>query len=56
MRSSRAGLPHHFSLRTSVTVFEVMSSDSTLKGPAVVSGRSFQPSLKTFGSLFVDAG
>ena len=47
--SSLAGLPHHFSLRTRVMVFAVWSMIPNLNGPAVVSGRSLQPSLKNFG-------
>ena len=56
MVSSFAGFPHHFSLRTSVTVFAVWSILPNLNGPAVVSGRSLHPSLKIFGDLVVEAG
>ena len=51
-----AGFPHHFSFLTSVTVLAVASIEPSLNGPAVVSGRSFHPSLKMAGSLFVEAG
>ena len=44
------------SLRTSVIVFAVRSMLPTLNGPAVVSGFPFQPSLKTDGLPFVEAG
>ncbi len=54
--SSLAGRPHHFSLRTRVMVWAVLSMPSTLKGPAVTRNFSFQPSLNTSGSLLVDAG
>ena len=54
--SSLAGRPHHFSLRASVIVLAVTSFTAILKGPAVVRALSFQPSLKTAGSLVVDTG
>src|SRR5579872_1167896 len=54
--SSLAGWPHHFSLRTSVMVWAVVSTADILNGPAEVSARLFQPSLNVFGSLFVEAG
>ena len=56
MESSFALAPHQFSLRTRVTVFAVWSTLPNRNGPALVSGLLFQPSLNTFGSLFVDAG
>jgi hypothetical protein len=56
MRSSLAGLPHHFSLRTTVSRFAVVSMLSNLNGPAEVSGWLIQPSLKTLGSEFVSRG
>src|SRR5256885_10637916 len=54
--SSLAGLPHHLSLRARVIVWAVVSTLVILNGPAVVRALAFQPSLKTAGSLLVDAG
>jgi len=54
--SSMARFPHHLSLRVSVIVWAVVSTDAILNGPAAVSALAFQPSLKVFGSLLVDAG
>src|SRR5437879_12982829 len=54
--SSMARFPHHLSLRVSVIVWAIVSTDAILNGPAAVSALAFQPSLKVFGALLVDAG
>jgi hypothetical protein len=54
--SSLARLPQKPSLRTSRMVLPVASTCAILNGPAVARAFSFQPSLKTLGSLLVDAG
>src|SRR5690242_12462603 len=54
--SSLAGAPHHFSLRTSVTVWAVWSMAWSRKGPALVGNRPAQAVSKAAGVRLVLAG